>query len=230
MCSQDENCKVILWKPYSIRNISYSSRQRKRLFKIYTFLHSWCFVQYKNGKERRGNKLEEFTAFLLSSYLAPISLNCQSAFLTFLLVFFLCVAVKADGIVKVEPNKTIAKKRVSPPVCLIYEKRSLTCQMAWGWPAAPTDDLLRTKSVKIQRPNSWTKSRQQSSEFTSLLLTVISTALPWDFYFIKLTQPLTVSVKEKGGKPDRKPYPLYYMVRKSKQKPQVWELSRLCPC
>jgi hypothetical protein len=26
--------------------------------------------------------------------------------------------------------------------------------------------------------------------------------------FFKLTQPLTVSVKEKGGKPDRKRYPL----------------------
>jgi hypothetical protein len=34
--------------------------------------------------------------------------------------------------------------------------------------------------------------------------------LPPDFYFFKLTQPLTVSVKEKGGKPDRKPYPLSY--------------------
>jgi hypothetical protein len=29
-----------------------------------------------------------------------------------------------------------------------------------------------------------------------------------DFYFCKLTQPLTVSLKEKGGKPDRKPFPL----------------------
>ncbi len=42
------------------------------------------------------------------------------------------------------------------------------------------------------------------------LLSRFSTALPWDFYFFKLTQPLTVSVKEKGGKPDRKPYPLPY--------------------
>jgi hypothetical protein len=29
----------------------------------------------------------------------------------------------------------------------------------------------------------------------------------------KLTQPLTVSVKEKGGKPDRKPHPLHYGLR-----------------
>jgi hypothetical protein len=42
-------------------------------------------------------------------------------------------------------------------------------------------------------------------------------ALPWDLFFFKLTQPLTVStiqllytVKEKWGKPDRKLYPLLY--------------------
>jgi hypothetical protein len=53
-----------------------------------------------------------------------------------------------------------------------------------------------------------------------LLFRVTSTALPWDFYFFKLTQPLTVStvqilytVKEKGGKPDRKPYPLPFGLR-----------------
>jgi hypothetical protein len=31
--------------------------------------------------------------------------------------------------------------------------------------------------------------------------------------FFKLTQPLAVSVKEEGGKPDRKPYPLPYGLR-----------------
>jgi hypothetical protein len=36
----------------------------------------------------------------------------------------------------------------------------------------------------------------------------------------------TVYLKEKGGKPDRKLYPLHCGLRK---KPQVWELSRLCP-
>ncbi len=51
--------------------------------------------------------------------------------------------------------------------------------------------------------------------FSSLLftITITSTALPWDFYFSRLTQPLAVSVKEKGGKPDRKPYPLPYGLR-----------------
>jgi hypothetical protein len=56
------------------------------------------------------------------------------------------------------------------------------------------------------------KSGQKSSEFSSLLFTVTSTALPLDFYFLKLMQLPTVSivqllytVKEKGGKPDGKP-------------------------
>jgi hypothetical protein len=53
------------------------------------------------------------------------------------------------------------------------------------------------------------KSRQKSEEFSSLLFTVTSTTLPRDFYFFKLTQPLT---REKG-KPDRKSYPLLYGVR-----------------
>ena len=34
-----------------------------------------------------------------------------------------------------------------------------------------------------------------------------------DFYFLKLTQPLTVSVREKGEKHERKPYPLPYGLR-----------------
>jgi hypothetical protein len=37
------------------------------------------------------------------------------------------------------------------------------------------------------------------------------------------------TVKEKAGKPDRDPYHLPYGLIKSIQKPQVWELSRLCP-
>jgi hypothetical protein len=49
-----------------------------------------------------------------------------------------------------------------------------------------------------------------------------------DLYFFKLTQPLSVStvqmvlytVKEKGGKPDRKPYPLLFGLRNQ---------YRLCP-
>ncbi len=49
-------------------------------------------------------------------------------------------------------------------------------------------------------------------------------ALPRDFYFFKITQPLTYfycsvtvlyTVKEKRGKPDRKPYPFPYGLRNS---------------
>jgi hypothetical protein len=36
------------------------------------------------------------------------------------------------------------------------------------------------------------------------------------------------AVKEKGGSPDGKPYTPFPMVKKSIQKPQVCELSRLC--
>ncbi len=46
--------------------------------------------------------------------------------------------------------------------------------------------------IKLQGPNSWTKSRQKSSEFSYLIFAVTYTALPWNFYFFKLTQPLTV--------------------------------------
>jgi hypothetical protein len=66
-----------------------------------------------------------------------------------------------------------------------------------------------TKSKKDLRPSSWTKTRQYSSEFSSLLFTDTSTTL-LRFIFFKLTQPLIVSVKEKGGKPKRKPALLSY--------------------
>ncbi len=64
-----------------------------------------------------------------------------------------------------------------------------------------------------------------------------STALPWDFYFFKLTQPLKL-LKEDRGKPDRKPYPLPYGLwnpyrnlksensQDYSQKPQ-WALNRI---
>jgi hypothetical protein len=53
---------------------------------------------------------------------------------------------------------------------------------------------------------------------SSLLFTV--TSLSWDFYAFKIIQPLAVytvqllyTVKEKGGNPDRKPYPFPYGLR-----------------
>ncbi len=55
------------------------------------------------------------------------------------------------------------------------------------------------------------------------------TALPWHFHFFKLTQLLTVFLKEKGEKPDKNPYPLPLWLKKAMQKRHVWKLSRLCP-
>ncbi len=79
--------------------------------------------------------------------------------------------------------------------------------------------LTKACSAAVQRPNSWTKSRQKSLEWSSLLFSVTSTALPWDFYFFKLTQPLRVStvqllytVKEKEENliENHNPFPLPY--------------------
>ncbi len=70
----------------------------------------------------------------------------------------------------------------------------------------------------LLRPNSWTKSRQKSEEFSSLLFSHLSSF--WDCCSFKLAQPLRVStvqllytVKEKWGKPNRKPYHLPYDLR-----------------
>jgi hypothetical protein len=74
----------------------------------------------------------------------------------------------------------------------------------------------QTVHCTILSSNSWTKSRQKSSEFSFLLFPVTCTALPWDFYFFEFAQPLTVSLKEKGGKTDIKPYPFPYGLRNLK--------------
>jgi hypothetical protein len=73
----------------------------------------------------------------------------------------------------------------------------------------------------FQRPNSWTKSRKKPGKVSSLLFTVTSTPHLEILFFFKLAQPFTVfavqllyTVKEKGGNPDRKPYPLPYDLRK----------------
>jgi hypothetical protein len=73
------------------------------------------------------------------------------------------------------------------------------------------------------------------AEFLRVFLLVIhshlySFALRFLFYFFKLTQPLTVSVKEKGGKPDRKTMPPSLWFKKSIYRNLKSENSqRLCP-
>jgi hypothetical protein len=73
--------------------------------------------------------------------------------------------------------------------------------------------VLAPLHPRVLRPNSWTKFRQKSKEASSLIFTVTSTALHRDLYFFELTQPLPFSVKRKGRKPDKKPYPLSYGLR-----------------
>ncbi len=85
-------------------------------------------------------------------------------------------------------NDTSERSNMTPP-CWLFAEAIQSCTEA---------EFLDEIQTKISR------------EFSSLLFTVTSTALPWDLYCFKVTQPLTVSVKETGGKPDRKPYPCPY--------------------
>jgi hypothetical protein len=48
------------------------------------------------------------------------------------------------------------------------------------------------------------------------------------FYFFKITQPL-VKLKEKGRKPDRKPYPLFYGLRNPYKKTSSLRLLKIIP-
>ncbi len=104
-----------------------------------------------------------------------------------------------------------------PPTLLTYlirphpievQMASLYCSSLWPRPEANFFDKIQTKVLRV------------------FLLAIPSHlySLAWDFYFFKLTQPLTVStvqllytVKEKGGKPNQKPYP-FPMAWKSIQK------------
>ncbi len=91
-------------------------------------------------------------------------------------------------------------------------------------------------SIAQQRPNSWMKSRQKSSEFSSFLFIVTSTDLPCDFYFFELKRPLTVSrvlllytVKEKEENLIKTIPPSLGLKKSTQKQKKVWELSRLCP-
>ncbi len=103
-----------------------------------------------------------------------------------------------------DPDNCLHTLLVSPILLSISFTRFTSTYCNPIPPVLPTSSFLR--------PNSWTKSRQKSQEFSSLLFTVTSAAMPYDFCFFKLMQPLTVSMvqllytlKEKGRKPDRKP-------------------------
>jgi hypothetical protein len=68
------------------------------------------------------------------------------------------------------------------------------------------------KLLPVQRQNSWTKSR--------LFLLVILA-----LRFLFLQTHATVFVKEKGGKPDRKPYPLSYDIKSENSQDYAPETS-----
>jgi hypothetical protein len=72
----------------------------------------------------------------------------------------------------------------------------------------------------VLRSNSPTKSRQESEEFSSLLFShLYSFALRFIFLQTHATSysfysaVILFTVKEKGGKPDRKPYALLYGLK-----------------
>ncbi len=58
-CLQNKNCKVILWKPYSL--LAQIKKDCSKYSQTAFFLAFFC--KYRHWKGRRGNKLEEVTVF-----------------------------------------------------------------------------------------------------------------------------------------------------------------------
>ncbi len=79
------------------------------------------------------------------------------------------------------------------------------------------------------KPNSWTKSRQKSYEFSSLLFTVTPTALLEIFLLLQTHATSYSFCKGERRKTWKKTIRPFLWFKKFIQKPQVWELSRLCP-
>ncbi len=112
---------------------------------------------------------------------------------------------------------------------LVARSTVYSCSQSWVENTSMTDCIVYIQSINSDKNLSqspFTKAefldeiQTKVQGFSSSLCTVTFTALHLDLYFFKLTQPLTISpvqlqrtVKEKGGKPDRKPYPLPYGLR-----------------
>ncbi len=120
------------------------------------------------------------------------------------------------------------------------EDQALCCRCNC-WPCALPLEPIRS-------PNSWKKSRvwrvrilgrnPESEEFSSLLFTATSTVYSFALRFIFLQtyatsysfySSFTVHCKGERRKTWKKTIPPSLWFNKSIQKPQVWELSRLCP-
>ncbi len=99
---------------------------------------------------------------------------------------------------------------------------------------APLPLVPRGKGHTCWRDRGWESPNSDEGTYTVVLYKYMYFA-PWDFYFFKLTQPFTVlqcvCVHCKGEREETwwKTTPTYLWFKKSIQKPQVWELSRLCP-
>ncbi len=109
-----------------------------------------------------------------------------------------------------------------------------------------TFELQWSNARSTSRPPLVRKAMQPEAEFLDktqtrvlwIFFLVIHSHLysfAWDFFFFKLAQPLTVSTvhtvhwKGKRGKTWQKTKHSSLWFKKSIKKPQVWELSRLCP-
>ncbi len=97
--------------------------------------------------------------------------------------------------------------------------------LVWQGKQGKEKDDLWIQCIKIYRLLSYTttiglrrseaafgRNPDKSLKSVPPCYSTLPTALPWDFYFFKITQPLTVSAKKKGGKLDRKLYPLPYAL------------------
>ncbi len=145
-------------------------------------------------------------------------------------------------------GEKISKSKNTNKLCILTVKRMKTYppepdSLVLPWrrhmegSAVPNPANIVPASSHCPRPNSWTKSRQKSLEFSSLLFTVSSTALPWDFLFLQnhttsydfysSLSSVTVHCKGERKKTWSKTAPPSLWFKKSIQKPQVWELSRL---
>jgi hypothetical protein len=91
-----------------------------------------------------------------------------------------------------------------------------------------------TYGEPFQRPNSWTKSRQ--IVLRVFLLAILSHLFALRFLFLpthatscNFFSALLYTVKDKGGKPDRKPHPLSYGLKNPNRNVKSGELSRVFP-
>ncbi len=137
------------------------------------------------------------------------------------------------------PNKTSFAYFASGEVTLLQSFTKYALGKSSGLPQRCMFEQFILHLSTYQRPIIWKKSRQKVLRVFLLVIhshLYKSTALPWDFYFFKVTQPLTVSTLNyctlKWRKEEtltEKQHTLPYGLRNPYRNPQVWELWRLCP-